>query len=221
MSGIVPLIKLDGVSKVYSGKAVLDKIMFELWPGEFIGVVGPSGAGKSTLARVLVGLSQPTSGDIFFQGRKLAGRADIKQLAGRRQIVFQNPFRSLSPRLTVAQIVAEPAEIIGMTVDAEALLDRVGLPPEMLDRRPRWLSAGECQRVALARALSTDPDLLVLDEPLSALDPLASIDIIRLIKDHPADRAVIIISHNPLVLREADRLVTISKGKMIAETALA
>lgn len=196
-----PVIELRSVSKVYGDRHALRDVSLSLFPGEVLVVSGPSGAGKSTLARILVGLTLPTSGELLFRGEN----AGFSRFAGARQIVFQHPARSLSPRLTVRQIISEPAEIIGAYADASALAERVGLPPELLDRRPGRLSAGECQRAALARALSTDPQLLVLDEPDSSLDPIAAAAILRLVGEGLPNRCVVVFSHKPSILKKASR----------------
>jgi len=207
-----PLTALEAVTKNYGKEPVLDGITLELSVGEFVTLSGPSGMGKSTLVRLLVGLSRPTSGRVLWQGRPLDGRADIRRLAGRRQIVFQNPLRSLSPRLTVGQIVVEPALIAGGGANAGVLLERVGLPRRFLGRRARQLSAGECQRVALARALATEPELLVLDEPTASLDPIAAAGIAQLIDEAARERAVFVVSHNHLLIERATRSLALSGG---------
>jgi peptide/nickel transport system ATP-binding protein len=184
--------------------------------GESIGVIGPSGAGKSTLARLLVGLTEPTSGQIIFAGREITGRRMIRELAGRRQIVFQNPYRSLSPRLTVDQIIDEPAALVGMKSNIPGLLELVSLPRRLLDRYPHQLSAGERQRVAIARALSTRPDLLVMDEPTSALDPIAGAAITRLVDQLKGRQAIVVITHDLALLRAADRTLTLESGQITA-----
>jgi ABC-type glutathione transport system ATPase component len=224
-----PLAELRQVTKEYRRPAAnpfkpqtvvaLNRVDLRVGGGEAIGVVGASGAGKSTLARLLVGLIEPTSGEIFFAGREAAGRRMIRELAGRRQIVFQNPYRSLSPRLTVEQIIDEPAALVGLDADISGLLELVSLSRRLLSRYPHQLSAGERQRVAIARALSTRPELLVLDEPTSALDPIAGAAIIRMIDELKSRQAVVIISHDPALLRAADRTLTLDNGQITAGRA--
>lgn len=188
----------------------------DVYPGELLSITGRSGAGKSTVAQLMVGLTAPTSGSITFAGQTLNHRRPVGKLAGRRQIVFQNPYRSLSPRLTVGEIVIEPALIIGLSAAAPVLLERVGLSPEIISRYPSQLSAGQRQRVALARALSTDPDLLVLDEPSSSLDPIAAAGINRVIMGLIPKMAVVLISHDPAARRTADRAIVIAGGRLFS-----
>lgn len=195
-----------GLRRPVSFKAV-DSLDLTVYSGELLTITGPSGTGKSTVAQLMVGLKTPTSGSIFFDGEDITGRRSPRRLAGRRQIVFQNPYRSLSPRLIVSQIVLEPARIIGLTVNADALLDAVSLPGEVGTRRPHQLSTGERQRVAIARALSTGPDFIVLDEPTAALDALTAADINSLILSLKTGRAVVLISHDPRMVKAADRAI--------------
>ncbi len=210
---IKTLVSLESVSKIYAGTVVVDAVDLHIATGESVALLGSSGAGKSTVARLLVGLSRPTTGRVLWRNRPLAAQEDI----GRRQIVFQHPRRSLNPRLSVAQIVSEPAVIAGLEADPAALLARVGLPARFLDRRPGSLSVGEAQRVALARALSTDPELLVLDEPTSALDPIAAAGIKELIEASAPNRAMLIISHDRRLTDSADRSLSMRAGRLLPQ----
>lgn len=219
-----PLLVFDNVTKEYQRRQpglrrtvpfkAVDCLDMVVYPGELLSITGRSGAGKSTVAQLMVGLTAPTCGSITFAGRILNDGKPARDLAGRRQIVFQNPYRSLSPRLTVGAIVIEPALIIGMSADASVLLERVGLSPDLISRYPSQLSAGQRQRVALARALSTDPDLLVLDEPSSSLDPIAAAGINQVIMQLRTKIAVVLISHDPAARRTADRSIVIDGGRV-------
>lgn len=219
-----PLLVFDQVTKEYQRRQpglrravpfkAVDCLDMVVYPGELLSITGRSGAGKSTVAQLMVGLTAPTCGSITFAGRTLNDGKPSRDLAGRRQIVFQNPYRSLSPRLTVGAIVIEPALIIGLSADASVLLEKVGLSPDLLFRYPSQLSAGQRQRVALARALSTDPDLLVLDEPTSSLDPIAAAGINQVIMELRAKGAVVLISHDPAARLTADRSIVIDGGRV-------
>lgn len=221
-----PILTLNEVTKEYkrnsgflSSKTILalDHVSLDIFSGEILLLVGRSGAGKSTIAKLLVGLIRPTSGDVVFEGRKLDNKKFVRSIAGRRQIVFQNPYRSLSPRLTVVETIAEPAQIIGMSVSVPDLLDRVGLPRRLIDHLPAQLSAGERQRVALARALSTNPKLLVLDEPTSSLDPIAALGVNSIVEEIRADQAIVVISHDLRMRDAADRVIEVEAGRLVYE----
>ena len=221
-----PILTLNKVTKEYklnsgflSSKTILalDHVSLDIFPGEILLLVGRSGAGKSTIAKLLVGLIRPTSGDVVFEGQKLDNKKFVQSIAGQRQIVFQNPYRSLSPRLTVVETIAEPAQIIGMSVSVPDLLDRVGLPRRLIDHLPAQLSAGERQRVALARALSTNPKLLVLDEPTSSLDPIAALGVNTIVEEIRADQAIVVISHDLRMRHVADRVIEVEAGRLAHE----
>ncbi|MFQ5426444.1 MAG: ATP-binding cassette domain-containing protein, partial [Gaiellales bacterium] len=151
-------------------------VTLSIAPGKTLGLVGESGCGKSTLARLVVRLLEPTSGRIILDGRditRVSGR-ELRRVRRRMQIVFQDPLSALNPRQTVGQIVGAPLSIHRVRGDRRArvreLLARVGLSPEHYNRYPHEFSGGQRQRISIARALALDPDLLVLDEPVSSLD---------------------------------------------------
>ena len=163
------------------GKKVhaVTNVSFEIHEGETLGIVGESGCGKSTLGNMIVNLVQPTSGDIFIRGEKATGLSDRDYMRFRRQIqlIFQDTYASLDPRMTVRDIIAEPLETWHICPDAQAttakvleIMEAVGLPSEYLGRYPHQFSGGQRQRIGIARAIAADPALIVCDEPVSALD---------------------------------------------------
>ena len=220
---MTPVLRFEGITKEYSRRAgwfkrerfrAVEGVDLAIDPGQLVVIAGRSGAGKSTIARLMVGLTRPTAGRIIFDGVDLSDRRRWRELAGRRQIVFQNPYRSLSPRLTAAETVVEPARIIGRAASAPVLLKAVGLSAGLADAYPARLSAGQRQRLAIARALSTGPDLLVLDEPTSALDPIAAAGINEAVATLRSKMAVVLISHDPRARRAADRVIVVEDGRI-------
>ncbi len=197
--------------------------------GETLAVVGESGSGKSTLARLMVGLIAPSAGAVLLDGRPLADWP-ARERQRKVQMLFQNPQGSLNPRRRIGAALAEPLRRLhGLSAKAAAgraaeLLERVQLPPELLDRHPHALSGGQAQRVALARALAAEPELLILDEPTSALDALVQARVLDLLAELKAGLGLtyVLITHDLAVVRRvADRVAVMRRGEVVEEGAVA
>jgi peptide/nickel transport system ATP-binding protein len=204
----------------------VDGVDLEIMPGEALGLVGESGCGKSTLGRCIVGLHAPTSGEIRYAGEPL-GQKRARSERRRIQMVFQDPYSSLNPRMTVRQALSELLRVHKMTprsgVDARCreLLDLVGLPARALDSYPRNFSGGQRQRVSIARALALQPELLVADEPVSALDVSVQATVLNLLDDlrRELGLTMLFIAHNMAVVRHVcDRVAVMYLGRIV-ETA--
>ena len=204
----------------------VDGVSFELRPGETLGIVGESGCGKSTLAETVLRLEEPTGGEVLFKGddvTELDGEA-LTRFRREAQMIFQDPESSFDPRMSVGQAVAEPLRVQGLgdrdTREAVVrdLLERVGLQPGDVDRYPHEFSGGQKQRLGLARALSVNPDLLVADEPVSALDVSIQSEILQLIDGFQEELglAVLVISHDLAVVRDVcDRVAVMYLGEFV------
>lgn len=171
-------------------KAV-DGVSFDVRRGETLGLVGESGCGKSTLGRTLLRLMEPTAGSIRFEGQELTGlsQRELRPLRRRMQLIFQDPYASLNPRMTVRDIIGEPFAIHGLARGREreekvlALLELMGLPREAMERYPHEFSGGQRQRIGIARSIAMRPDLVIADEPISALDVSIQAQIVNLLVD--------------------------------------
>ncbi|MEV6691566.1 dipeptide ABC transporter ATP-binding protein [Micromonospora sp. NPDC051196] len=205
----------------------VDGVNLQLRRGETLGVVGESGCGKSTLARLLVGLETPTSGDLFVQGRNMSKVGAEERRRGRRniQLVMQDPYTSLNPRMTVGDIIGEPFEVHPDVVPkgqrrgkVQELLELVGLNPDHINRYPHQFSGGQRQRIGIARALALNPEIILCDEPVSALDVSIQAQVINLLEklQNELGLSYIFIAHDLSVVRHiADRVAVMYLGKII------
>ena len=205
---------------------------FRVRPGEILGIVGESGCGKSTLAKMLVGLEYPTDGEIRFDGEPLAAaghKPNLKVLSRRVQYIFQDPNSSLNPRKTIREILSAPLKHLrGMNAKEREhrlaeLMDHVNLRPEFLDRYPHEFSGGQAQRIGIARALAAEPDILILDEPVSALDVSVQAQVLNLLKRlrQEFQLTYLFISHDLGVVRNfCDRVAVMYFGRIVEEAGV-
>jgi len=233
------ILRAEGISKVFSDGGGLsfgtpkqevravDDVDLEIKRGETIALVGESGCGKSTLGRLLLRLIQPSGGKVWYDGTEITALSSeaMRNMRRKLQMVFQDPYGSLSPRRSIAQIVAEPLDAFGILNSAKErrdkvadLLTQVGLTPAFMDRYPRQFSGGQRQRIGIARAISVEPDFIVADEPVSALDVSVQAQIINLMQDLQQQKgfSFLFIAHDLAVVRHiADRVAVMYLGRIV------
>jgi oligopeptide transport system ATP-binding protein len=235
-----PLLELQAVEKYFPIKSTflrrpqrfvraVDGVSFRLFKGQTLGLVGESGCGKSTLGRLSIRLLDPTAGKIFYQGQDLGSvsKSDLRGLRKHVQIVFQDPFSSLNPRMTVGNILSEPFEIHEpsnrrqIIKRVERLLETVGLPTNAFDRYPHEFSGGQRQRIGIARAIALSPTLVVADEPVSALDVSIQSQILNLFSElkKTLGLSYIFVSHDLSVIRHISDVVAVMYLGRIVELA--
>jgi peptide/nickel transport system ATP-binding protein/oligopeptide transport system ATP-binding protein len=225
-----PLIQVKNLKKYFSVdnkklKAV-DGLTLDIFPGETLGLVGESGCGKSTAGRTIIRLYEPTEGEVLFGGENIYSLNERKMAKIRREIqmIFQDPYASLNPRMTVEEIIGEPFAIHGMlsgkkrTERVKELLRLVGLDAEHISRFPHEFSGGQRQRIGIARALALDPKFIVCDEPISALDVSIQAQVVNLLKDLQIRMGLtyLFIAHDlSMVKYISDRILVMYLGKMV------
>jgi oligopeptide/dipeptide ABC transporter ATP-binding protein len=231
-----PLLELVGISKHYRGSGLwsrtgapvlaVSEVNLAVPAGTSVGIVGESGCGKSTLGRLVVGLEKPTGGDVRLRGKPMAamGRSERRAARYEIQMMFQDPYAALNPRMTLDRIIEEPLRARGGISRADRrtrvrrLAEEVGIPAAQLKRYPRELSGGQRQRVGLARALATSPALIVADEPVSALDVSVRSQILNLMTDLQAEHHIgyLMVSHDLTVIHYfTDRVIVMYLGKFV------
>ena len=221
-----PLAEAENLSVVFDGRLrAVDRVSLQLAAGETFGLVGESGSGKTTIAKTLIGLTEPSSGRVRFEGRDLATfrRGDWMWFRRQTQFMFQDPVSSLSPRLTIRSLLTEPLRIHGFHPKREftrvtELMAAVGLSEALLDKYPHQVSGGQARRIAIARALVLHPSLVIADEPTAGLDVSVQGDLLNLMSDLKRQFGLtyLLVSHNLNVIRKVtDRVAVLYLGQIV------
>jgi oligopeptide/dipeptide ABC transporter ATP-binding protein len=227
-----PLVEVNNLFKHFSVSGsrdvvrAVDGVSFEIRRGETLGLVGESGCGKSTLGRCLIRLQEPTAGDVFIAGKNISSirGSDLRRMRRQMQIIFQDPYASLNPRMNVFSLVSEPLKIHTSQTKNELkdrvaeLLSKVGLDPGYMSRYPHEFSGGQRQRIGIARALALNPDFIVCDEPVSALDVSVQAQVVNLLQDLQSEFGLtyLFISHGLAVVEHiSDRVAVMYLGKIV------
>lgn len=228
------LLEVTDLSVVYEPRGAepthaVSGATFALERGEFVGLVGESGSGKSTIARTVIGLVPAAGGVIRFEGQDVTrlSRRELKEMRRDMQMIFQDPYASLNPRLTVRDLIAEAWRVHSgvvprdrWTAEAKELMERVGLNPDYSDRYPHQFSGGQRQRIGIARALALRPKLIICDEAVSALDVSVQAQVLNLLEDLQADLGLsyLFISHDLSVIEHiCDRVLVLNQGVVVEE----
>ena len=227
-----PILEVKHLCKYFSSKnavmKAVDDVNFQVFKGETFGLVGESGCGKTTTGRTIIRLYKPTSGEVWFNGARIDGqlnKEETRAVTSKMQMIFQDPVASLNPRMTVEEIIAEGAKINGIFHSKEELkenvkkmLELVGLTSEHATRYPHEFSGGQRQRICIARALITKPDLIIADEPISALDVSIHAQVLNLLNDqrHELGLTILFIAHDLSVVKYfSERVAVMNRGRIV------
>ena len=225
-----PILEVKHLCKYFSSKnavmKAVDDVNFQIFKGETFGLVGESGCGKTTTGRTIIRLYKPTSGEVWFNGARIDGqlnKEETRAVTSKMQMIFQDPVASLNPRMTVEEIITEGAKINGIFHSKEELkenvkkmLELVGLTSEHATRYPHEFSGGQRQRICIARALITKPDLIIADEPISALDVSIQAQVLNLLNDlrHELGLTILFIAHDLSVVKYfSERVAVMNRGR--------
>lgn len=227
-----PILEVKHLCKYFSSKntqmKAVDDVNFEVFKGETFGLVGESGCGKTTTGRTIIRLYKPTSGEVWFNGNRIDGKLskeESRAVTSKMQMIFQDPVASLNPRMTVEEIISEGAKINNIFSSKEELkanvrkmLEMVGLTPEHATRYPHEFSGGQRQRICIARALITKPDLIIADEPISALDVSIQAQVLNLLNDLRKELGltILFIAHDLSVIKYfSERVAVMNRGRIV------